>query len=150
LFNIGNKKLYLITTPELGRYLLDVQGAPNTQYKVATAATLNGSYLQPVTINGVTESKGNQRLRFMLEQDQLQLQVIKPFPILLIIILVVIGVLGGLAAAYFLTGEKRRWGKVSAGRKSPKAKAIARAKIKEDSTVTKIKEKSTAKKTKKK
>jgi hypothetical protein len=127
LFSIGNKKLYLITTPEFGRYFLNVQGAPNTQYEVAAAATLNGSYLQPISVSTMIESDNSQRLRFMLEQDQMQLQVIKPFPIPLIIIPIVVGILGGLIAAYFFTGGKMRWGKVLAGLKPLKTKELARA-----------------------
>jgi hypothetical protein len=126
-FNIGNKKLYLITTPELGRYLLDIQGAPGTQYKVSAAATLGGTYLQPITLNTTIESGNSQRLRFILEQDQMQLQVINPFQVLIIIIPIVIVVLGGLAAAYFLTGGKMRWKKVFAGRKPSPTTEITKA-----------------------
>jgi hypothetical protein len=128
LFDIGNKKLYLITTPEFGRYFLDIQGAPGTQYKVAVAATLGGTYLQPITVNTTIVSGSSQRLRFMLEPNQLQLQVIKPFPILAIIIPIIIVVLGGLVAAYFLTGGKMRWGKAFAGKKPLKTKELAKAK----------------------
>lgn len=126
-FNIGNKKLYLITPPELGRYLLDIQGAQGTQYKVTAAATLGGTYLQPVTLNPTIESGNSQRLRFILEQDQMQLQVINPFQVLLIIIPIVIVVLGGLVAAYFLTGGKMRWGKIFAGRKPSPTTEISKA-----------------------
>jgi hypothetical protein len=128
LFDIGNKKLYLITTPEFGRYSLDVQGIPGTQYKVAAAVTLNGSYVQPVAINGTIESKGSQRLRFILESGQMQLQVIKPFPIIWIIIPIVVVLLGGLVAAYFLTGGKTRWGKAFAGRKPSQTTELTKAK----------------------
>jgi len=136
-FDTGNKKLYLITMPEFGRYFLDIQGAPGTQYNVAVAATLGGTYLQPITVNTTIESGNSQRLRFMLEPDQIQLQVIKPFPIILIIILIVVGVLGGLAAAYFLTGGKKRWGKAFAGRKPPPTTELTKAKetVKEKAAV---------------
>ncbi|OGO59096.1 MAG: hypothetical protein A2025_01085 [Chloroflexi bacterium RBG_19FT_COMBO_47_15] len=151
LFNIGTKKLYLITKPEFGRYFLELQSAQNTGYAVAAAATLNNLYLEPVTASGSIEGQNSQRLRLMLESDGMELEVIKPPSLLLIIIPIVVGLLGGLVAAYFLTGGKfRGLGKTPAARKSPKAKAITRTKIKEDSAATKIKEKSTAKKTKKK
>jgi hypothetical protein len=117
LFNIGNKKLYLITQPAFGRYYMDVQGAPNTPYIVAAAATINGDYLQPITVNTKLGSSGSQRARLTLQQNQMQLQVTKLFPVLLIIIPIVLVTLGGLAAAYFLTGGKRRWGKVISRRK---------------------------------
>jgi hypothetical protein len=126
-FNIGGKKMYLVTTPEFGRYFLDIQGAPGTQYKVAAAATLGGTYLQPVTVNPTIESGNSQRLRFILEQDQMQLQVINPFQVFIIIIPIVIVVLGGLAAAYFLTGGKMRWGKLFAGRKPSPTTEISKA-----------------------
>jgi hypothetical protein len=57
----------------------------------------------------------------------MQLQVIKPFPIPLIIIPIVVGILGGLIAAYFFTGGKMRWGKVLAGLKPLKTKELAKA-----------------------
>lgn len=113
-FDIGNKILYLITAPESGRYLLDIQGPPDSQYTVAAAATVNGSYLPPITVNSAVESKGSQRLSFILQPDQIQLEVIKPFPVIGIIIPVIVIVLGGLAAAYFLTGGNKRWGKTFA------------------------------------
>ena len=137
LFNIGNKMLYLITTPEFGRYFLEVQGTPNTQYKVAVASTLSGNYIQPIIVDTAIESSGSQRLRFMLQQTQMQLQVIKPFPILLIIIPIVIGILGGLIAAYFLTGGKVRWQKVFADKKSSQTTEITEVKktVKEKAVV---------------
>jgi hypothetical protein len=127
LFTIGNKKLYLITAPEVGRYFLDVQGMPGTQYKVSVASTLDGMYLQPITVNSTIGSSGSQRLHLTLEQSQMQLQVIKPFPIIFIIIPIVVLILGGLAAAYFLTGGKARWGKLFTGLKLPWAKEPAPA-----------------------
>jgi len=130
LFNVGNKKLFLITTPEFGHYFLDVQGTPGTQYKVSAASTIGGTYLQPISVNSTIGSGGSQRLRLLLEQGQLQLQVIKPFPVLAIIIPVIIIVLGGLIAAYFLTGGKTRWGKLF-GRLNP-------FKTKETATETKL------------
>lgn len=130
LFTIGNKKLFLITTPEFGRYLLEIQGMPGTQYKVSAAATLGGIYLQPVTIDSTIVAGGSQRLRFMLEQNQMQLQVIKPFPTIWIIVAIVVVILGGLAAAYFLSGGKARWGKLFAGLKWPMTKEPAPAREK--------------------
>jgi hypothetical protein len=151
LFNIGTKKLYLITKPEFGRYFLELQSAQNTGYTVAAATTLNNLYLEPVTASGSIEGQNSQRLRLMLKSDGMELEVIKPPSLLLIIIPIVVGLLGGLVAAYFLTGGKfRGLGKTPSARKSPKAKETTRTKIKEDSAATKIKEKSTAKKTKKK
>ena len=159
-FDIGTKKLYLITSPELGRYFLELQGAQNTEYTVAAATTLNNLYFEPVTASGTIEGQNIQRLRLMLRSNGMELIVIKPPSLLLIIIPIVVGLLGGLAAAYFLTGGKFRIpGEKSAGRKSQKAKVATRIKpkekatakkIEEDSTVIKIKEKPTAKKTKKK
>ena len=113
-FDIGNKTLYFITAPVSGRYLLDVQAPPNTQYHVSAAASMNSSYLQPITINTAAGPKGNQRLTFILQPDQIQLEVVKPFPVILIIVLITIAVIGGLAAAYFLTGGNKRWGKLFA------------------------------------
>jgi len=142
LFNIGDKKLYLVTNPEFGRYFLEVQGTVNTQYTVAAAATLNGIYLQPITTNGTIASKEVQRTRVMLEPDQLELKVIKPFPLLLIIIPAVVVLLGGLAAAYFLTGRKwLRPQKASTGRKRLKTKEKAKALTSGKSTVRKTKKK---------
>jgi hypothetical protein len=122
LFNIGNKKLFLITTPEFGRYFLDVQGTPGTQYKVSAASTIGGTYLQPITVNSTIGSGGSQRLGLLLDQGQIQLQVIKPFPVLAIIIPIIIIILGGLVAAYFLTGGKMRWGKLFARLNPSKAR----------------------------
>ena len=150
-FTIGNKKLYLITEPELGRYFLELQGAQNTSYTVGAAATLNNIYFEPVTASGNIEGKDDQRLRIMLKAGGLELQVIKPTSLLLIIIPTVIGLLGGLAAAYFLTGGRlpaRQ--KVSAGRKSPKTKVSASTKAKEKPKATKIEEDPTATKINKK
>jgi hypothetical protein len=137
LFSIGNKKLFLITTPEFGRYVLDIQGAPGTQYMVSAASTLSGIYLQPITTNATIGSGGSQRLRFILQPNQMQLQVIKPFPIIWIIIPVVVVILGGLAAAYFLTGGKERWGKLFTGKKSSYITEISKAPetVKEKATV---------------
>ena len=106
LFNIGNKKLYLITKPEFGRYFLELQGPQNTEYTVASAATLNNSYLLPISVSGIIEGKDGQQLRLMLNQNGMELKPIKPFPLLLIIIPIVVVVIGGLIAAYFLTGRK--------------------------------------------
>ena len=151
LFNIGNKKLYLVINPEFGRYLLELQGTKNTGYTVAAATTLNNLYFQPVTVSGNIEGKNDQRLRLTLNAGGIELKVIKPTSLLLIIIPAVVVLLGGLAAAYFLTrGKFRITGKKSAGRKSSRAKAIARTKPKEDSAVTKINKKPAAKKTRKK
>jgi hypothetical protein len=149
LFTIGNKKLYLITNPELGSYLLELQGAQNTGYTVAAASTLNNIYLEPVTASGSIEGKNSQRIRITLQPGEIELKVVKPFPLLLIIIPIVVVVVGGLAAAYFLTRGKFRITGKKPARKSSKTKAKARTKIKEDSTGTKIK-KTTAKKAKKK
>jgi len=142
LFNIGNKKLYLITNPEFGSYFLELQGAQNTGYAVAAASTLNNTYLEPVTVGGSIEGQNSQRLRLMLGPGGIELKVIKPLPLLLIIIPIVIVLLGGLAAAYFLTrGKVRIRGKKSAARKSQKTKVAARTKTKEKSTVKKTKKK---------
>jgi hypothetical protein len=142
LFTIGNKKLYLITKPEFGSYFLELQGAQNTGYAVAAASTLNNTYLEPVTVSGSIEGQNSQRLRLTLEPGGIELKVIKPLPLLLIIIPIVIVLLGGLAAAYFLTrGKVRIRSKKSAARKSQKTKVAARTKTKEKSTVKKTKKK---------
>ncbi len=142
LFTIGNKKLYLIANPEFGSYFLELHGAQNTGYAVAAASTLNNTYLEPVTVSGSIEGQNSQRLRLTLEPGGIELKVIKPLPLLLIIIPIVIVLLGGLAAAYFLTrGKVRIRGKKSAARKSQKTKVAARTKTKEKSTVKKTKKK---------
>ena len=129
LFTIGNKKLYLITNPEFGRYFLELQGTQNAEYTVAAASTLNNIYLEPVTVSGSIEGQNSQRLRLTLEPGGIELQVIKPLPLLLIIIPIVVVLLGGLAAAYFLTrGKFRITGKKSAARKSPKTNEAAKEK----------------------
>jgi hypothetical protein len=129
LFAISNKQLYLITTPESGSYTLDMQGAPNSQYTVAAAATLDGNYLQPVTVDTTIAAKGSQRLRFYLQQGQIQLQVLKPFPVLAVIIPIVVIILGGLVAAFFLTGGKNRWGKAFVRQKKSAATEITTSKV---------------------
>ena len=123
LFNIGNKKLYLITKPEFGRYFLELQGAQNTEYTVAAATTLNSYYFEPVSVSGRIEAKDGQRLRLMLEPDRMELKVIKPPSLLLIIIPIVVGLLGGLVAAYFLTGGKFRGLKLPWLRKTTQGRA---------------------------
>jgi hypothetical protein len=131
LFTIGNKKLYLITNPEFSSYFLELQGAQNTGYAVAAAATLNNFYLEPVTVSGSIEGQNSQRLRLTLGPAGIEIKVIKPLPLLLIIIPIVIVLLGGLAAAYFLArGKFRIRGKTSAARKSQKTKVTARIKPK--------------------
>jgi hypothetical protein len=129
LFIIGNKQLYFITIPEFGSYVLDVQGTPSSRYAVAAAATLGGNYLQPVTVDAVIASSGIQRLRFTLQQGQIQLQVLKPFPVLAVIIPIVIIILGGLVAAFFLTGGKERWGKVFVRQKKSAVTEITTTKV---------------------
>jgi hypothetical protein len=129
LFNISNKQLYLITTPEVGSYTLDMQGAPNSQYTVAAAATLDGNYLQPVTVDAATASNGSQRLRLILQQGQIQLQVLKPFPVLAVVIPVIVIIIGGLVAAFFLTGGKKRWGKAFVRQKKSAATEITTTKV---------------------
>jgi hypothetical protein len=111
-FDIGSKVLYLLTTTESGRYLLDIQGAPNSHYKVGAAATINGIYLQPVTVSSNIPSNGRQRLVLTLQPNQVQLETIKPSPVILIIVIIIVIVLGGLAAAFFLTGGTARWAQV--------------------------------------
>jgi len=123
LFNIGNKKLYLITKPEFGRYFLELQGAQNTEYTVAAATTLNSYYFEPVSVSGGIEAKDGQRLRLMLKPDRMELKVIKPPPLLLIIIPTIVGLVGGLVAAYFLTGGKFRGPKLPQLRKTTQGKA---------------------------
>jgi hypothetical protein len=130
VFDIGNKKLYLMAIPGLGRYSFDIRGAPGTEYKVAAASTLNGVYLQPVTTDARLGSGGSQRLTFTLEPNQMQLQVNRPFPVIWIIIPVAIIILGGLVTAYFLTGGRERWGKLFAGIKWPMTKEPAAARQK--------------------
>jgi hypothetical protein len=142
LFDIGTKKLYLITTPELGRYFLELQGTPNTEYTVAAATTLNNLYFEPVTASGTIEGQNIQRLRLMLKSNGMELIIIKPPSLLLIIIPIVVGILGGLAAAYFLTGGKfRGLGKAPAVRKSPKTKEPAKGRTRRKPTVKKTKKK---------
>lgn len=119
LFHIGSKKLYLITKPEFGRYFLELQGTQNTEYTVAAATTLNNRYLEPVSLSKRIEAKDGQRLRLMLKEDGMELKPIKPFPLLLVIIPTVVGILGGLVAAYFITGGKLF------GLKRPKPKGTA-------------------------
>jgi hypothetical protein len=46
------------------------------------------------------------------------------FPMALIIILIIVGVLGGLVAAFFLTGSKERWQKLLADRMPWKTKVV--------------------------
>ncbi|MBM3142812.1 MAG: hypothetical protein FJ005_07185 [Chloroflexi bacterium] len=123
LFNIGNKKLYLITKPEFGRYFLELQGAQNTEYTVAAATTLNSYYFEPVSVSGRIEAKDGQRLRLMLEPDRMELKVIKPPSLLLLIIPTVVGLVGGLVAAYFLTGGKFRGLKLPWLRKTTQGRA---------------------------
>jgi hypothetical protein len=146
LLTFGDKKLYLFSKPAQGRYFLDIQGTPNSQYKVVASATINDSYFQPVTVNSTMESDGSQRLRLILDPDKIQLQVIKPFPILLIIIPIIIGILAGLVAAYFLTGGKMRWAKAFAGRKPPEK--TEPVKEKETTKVRPSEKKSATRKTK--
>ncbi|MCX6008934.1 MAG: carboxypeptidase regulatory-like domain-containing protein [Chloroflexi bacterium] len=123
LFNIDNKKLYLITKLEFGRYFLELKGAQNTEYIVAAATTLNSYYFEPVSVSGRIEAKDSQRLRLMLEPDKMELKVIKPPPLLLIIIPTIVGLVGGLVAAYFLTGGKFRGLKLPRLRKTTQGKA---------------------------
>jgi hypothetical protein len=140
LFNIDNKKMYFVINPEFGRYFLELQGTQNTGYTVAAAATLNNLYLEPVTASGSIEGQNSQRLRLMLKPDRMEIEIIKPPSLLLIIIPIVVGLLGGLVAAYFLTGGKfRGLGKAPAVRKSPKAKEPAKGKARGKSTTKKTK-----------
>ncbi len=123
-FSIGDKLVYFVTAPQFGRYLLDIQGAPDSQYMMSAAATVNGSYLRQVTLDGVLRSNGSERVRLMLEPDQIQLQPGRPFPIALTIVLIVIGVFGGLVTAFFLTGGKARWQKALSIRMPWKTKLV--------------------------
>ena len=160
LFSIGNKKLYLVTNPELGRYLLELQGTRNTGYTVAAATTMNNLYFEPVNVSGTVQGQNAQRLRLTLEPGGMELKAIKSPSLLLIIIPTLVVLLGGLTVAYFLTRGKFRGAREKfAGGKSPKRKVAARikpaekskaTKIEEDSAATKIQVKSTAKKTRKK
>lgn len=122
-FDIGNKKLFLVTQPQIGRYFLELEGEQNAAYTVGAAATLNNRYLEPEIVNGMMEAKNAQRLRLMLKQDGIELKSIKPFPLLLLIIPAVVGLVGGLLAAYLSTGG-RLGGlqKAFAGIKWPKGK----------------------------
>ncbi len=123
-FDIIGKKLYFITAPELGSYVLDIAGAPNSEYTIGAAATINGNYLQQTGVTSALNSSGNERLKFVLEPGQIQLQVRQPFPIALTIIIIVIFVLGGLAAAFFLTGGIKRWRTAFTFRKPAKTKVV--------------------------
>jgi hypothetical protein len=129
LFSIGSKQLYFVPMPELGSYVMDIQGAPNTPYTVAAAATIDSSYLQPVTVDGTVASKGSQRLRLDLQQGQIQLQVLKPFPVLALVIPIIVVIIGGLVAAFFLTGGRNRWGKTFARQKKSAATEITTTKV---------------------
>jgi len=122
-FNMNNKKLYLITKPEFGRYFIELQGAQNTNYAIAAATTLNNQYFEPVTMSGRIEGQSGQRIRLMLNQNGMELKSIKPFPLILVIIPVVVGVIGGLVAAYFLTGGKFRGLKLQKRKVTAKGKA---------------------------
>ncbi|MBM4446199.1 MAG: hypothetical protein FJ023_02440 [Chloroflexi bacterium] len=122
-FNMDNKKLYLITKPEFGRYFIELQGAQNTDYTVAAATTLNNQYFEPVTMSGRIEGQSGQRIRLMLNQNGMELKSIKPFPLILVIIPAVVGVIGGLVAAYFLTGGKFRGLKLQKRKGAAKGKA---------------------------
>ncbi len=104
--NIGNKKLYLITNPRLGDYLVDLQAPQNAQYAVAAAATLNNKYFLPVSVSGVTESKNGQQIKLTLKENGVQLTPITPFSLLWVIIPVIVVVIGCLVAADFLTGKR--------------------------------------------
>jgi hypothetical protein len=140
LFNVGNKKLYLITKPELGRYFLELPGTQNTGYTVAAATTLNNIYLEPVTVSGNIRDKNDQRLRLMLMADGMELKVIKSPSLLLIIIPIIVGLLGGIVAAYFFTGGKfHGTRKETTVRKTPKTKKTAIGKAGRKSTVKKTK-----------
>jgi hypothetical protein len=129
LFSVSNKQLFLVTMPEFGSYILDMQGTPNSQYTVAAAATLDGNYLQPVMVDAAIASNGSQRLRLDLQQGQIQLQVLKPFPVLAVIIPVVVIIIGGLVAAFFLTGGKNRWGKAFVRQNKSAATEITTTKV---------------------
>ncbi|MBN2462023.1 MAG: carboxypeptidase-like regulatory domain-containing protein [Dehalococcoidia bacterium] len=154
LFNIGDKKLCLVTNPEFGHYFLELQGAQNTGYAVAAATTLNNLYFEPVTVSGSIEGKNDQRLRLTVNPGGIELKVIRSASPLLFIIPAVVVLLGGLMAAYFLTrGKFHGTVKTFISRKLPKTKLATgikakmkstAAKVGDDSAVTKIKVKSTA------
>ena len=121
-FNVSGKSLYFITSPQPGSYALDIQGAADTPYTVSAAATVNGVYLQPASLAGTLSSNGSGHLRLLLEQGQIGLQAGSAFPVALIIVITVLVVLGGLAAAFFLTGGIKRWGSAFAFGRPAKTK----------------------------
>jgi len=110
-FSLGGKSVYFVTAPQFGRYQLDMGGEPGAQFIVSAAATVNGSYLPQTALNGALGSNGSQRVRLNLEPDQIQLQLARSLPIALVIVPIVIVIIGGLVAAFFLTGGKERWQK---------------------------------------
>jgi hypothetical protein len=107
-FRIDNQTLYLITDPKTGRYHLIIEGKQSSQYNVAASATLDSNYIEEVTLSDGIEAGKSQRLRLSLQADSLELVRSEgfSFPLALVIIPIAIFIVGGLAAAYFLTGGK--------------------------------------------
>ncbi len=133
-FDIGDKKLLLVTKPDTGRYFLELEGRPKTPFTVGAAATLNNQYLGQQVINGMIEGKGTQRLRLMLSREGIELKIIKPPNMLLLIIPAIIGFIGVILAAFFVTGgqlgslKKAFAGFKTARSKLPKAEELTEGK----------------------
>ena len=127
-----DSELYLITEPEMGRYFMELQGTRNGPYTVAGAATVDGHPLEEMVIIGEIEAGDTERVRLVLQSDSLEVEYIKPFPLLLVLIPAIVGLAGGLAGAYFLTGGRLRGLKKAFARApSPEKQRAAEEKVRE-------------------
>jgi len=119
-FPMGSKKLYLVTKPETGRYFLELESIQGGEYQVSTAATLADVPLaQSNMVNGSLKAKQSRLLRILLSENQIVLEHSKGIPLVLIIVPTIFGIIGGVAAAFLLTG----------GQVGDLRKALARIKL---------------------
>jgi hypothetical protein len=121
-FDIGNKKLFLVTNPRTGRYFIELEGNLDTRYAVGVAATLNSKYFDPQVESKLFE-RNIQRLRLELKNDGMKLVSIEVVNVSPWIAAGAVGLGGGLVAAYFITVRRARGPKKErAGIKWPKMK----------------------------
>lgn len=129
-FDIDNKKLYLITKPQNGRYFLDISSdSPNT-YDIAAAATLGGNYLTEAILPiGIEKAGSLKRIPLVFDKGVITLKPPPEIDWLVWVIPPIVGIAAGALIAYFvLTGKFLKPKKAPAGQGSAETKKISSGK----------------------
>ncbi|MCX6004777.1 MAG: hypothetical protein NT082_03810 [Chloroflexi bacterium] len=134
-FVLGDKNLYLLPNPKMGRYRLDFLVEPLGAFNLYAAANIPGiGQVQGIKVPGKGDktsekfsldiSIGSQTGPGCAPQKKFELKPIDIIDLTLVIVIAIAGVLGGLLAAFLILG--RRYGWIDKGKNAIKVMSLKR------------------------